>query len=334
MAVKPGSGIGLEVAVERWPISGTFTIARGSKSLAEVVVVTLRQGEAAGRGECVPYARYGESLSRVLAAIESLRAPLAAGLSRSALQHLLPPGAARNAIDCALWDLQAKRTGVPVATALGLGALHPVETAFTISLGTPAVMAAQAKEAASRYSLLKLKLGGAGDASRLSAVREAVPDARLIADANEAWAPEQLGPLMQAAASAGIDLIEQPLAAGHDAALSKIDRPVPVCADESVHVRGDLACLKGRYDAVNIKLDKAGGLSEAAALFGQARAAGVKIMIGCMVGTSLAMAPAALLAQEADWVDLDGPLLLRSDRKPGLTYEGGLLFPPERALWG
>ena len=245
----------------------------------------------------------------------------------------MPAGAARNAIDCALWDFEAKTSGRRVHELAGLSAPAPVTTCFTISLGTPDEMAAKARAAAHR-PLLKLKLGGSGDAERVAAVRAAVPQARLVADANEAWTIDQLPALMQACRRARIELVEQPLPAGQDDALATLERLVPLCADESVHTAADLPRLARLYDAVNIKLDKTGGLTEALAMSAAAQAAGLKIMMGCMVGTSLGMAPALLLAQRAAWVDLDGPLLLASDREHGLRYDGGTVFPPEAALWG
>jgi L-Ala-D/L-Glu epimerase len=332
--VRPrGRGFELAVAVERWPISGGFTISRGVKHEAAVVVATISDGVHTGRGECVPYARYGESVEGVVAAIEACAGRVADGLSRAALLETLPPGAARNALDCALWDFEAKRARRRAADLAGLDALKPVLTALTVSLGSPEAMAKRAREAGA-YPLLKLKLGGDGDAMRLAAVREAAPDARLIVDANEAWRPETLEPLLEAAAKARVELIEQPLPASQDQILQHIVRPVPVCADESVHDRASLGPIAGRYDAVNIKLDKAGGLTEALAVKAQARALGLKVMVGSMVGTSLAMAPALLLAQGADFVDLDGPLLLARDRDPGLRYEGSTVYPPPPELWG
>lgn len=324
----------LKIAVERWPIRGAFTIARGAKREAVVVVAEIGDGCFRGRGECVPYARYGENVDGVVAAIEGCRAAVRAELSRAGLAALLPPGAARNALDCALWDLEAKRSGTSAAALAGLPPLHAVPTAFTISLGPPDLMAKQAAQAAAAYPLLKLKLGGAGDRDRLAAVRAAAPGTRLIADANEAWQVHETESLLAAAAEARVELVEQPLPANDDAVLARIARPVPVCADESVHDRASLAVLKGRYDAVNIKLDKTGGLTEALATAAEARALGLKIMVGSMVATSLSMAPALLLAQEADWVDLDGPLLLERDREPGLFYEAGAVLPPSPALWG
>jgi len=326
-------GLNLAVRVERWPIRGGFAISRGAKHEAVVVVASVGASSHTGRGECVPYARYGESVDGVAMAIEACAGPIARGLSRAELAALLPAGAARNALDCALWDLEAKRSGRSAAALAGIGTPHPVLTAFTLSLGAPETMAAKAREA-SAYPLLKLKLGGEGDKERLAAVREAVPRARLIADANEAWQPHDTESLLAAAAAAGVELVEQPLPAGSDDLLQRIDRPVPVCADESVHDRASLETIAQRYDAVNIKLDKTGGLTEALLVAARARALGLKIMVGSMVATSLAMAPALLLAQDADWVDLDGPLLLASDRAPGLTYEAGMVFPPPPELWG
>jgi L-alanine-DL-glutamate epimerase-like enolase superfamily enzyme len=269
----------------------------------------------------------------VVAAIKACADAIADGAGRTEVAALLPAGAARNALDCALWDLEAKRSGRGATDLAGLASLHPVETAFTISLATPEVMAERAREAG-HYPLLKLKLGGEGDEARLAAAREAVPHARIIADANEAWQPDDLESLLAAAAAAGVELVEQPLAAEADGLLAHIERPIPVCADESVHDSGSLDLLAGRYDAVNIKLDKTGGLTEALVVAERARELGLKIMVGSMVATSLAMAPALLLAQDADYVDLDGPLLLARDRLPGLVYDGGMISPPPRKLWG
>ena len=323
----------LRVTSERWPIRGTFAISRGAKTEAVVVVAELGDGKAKGRGECVPYARYGESVESVTAAIEGLRPRLAAGLGRAELQGAMPPGAARNALDCAFWDLEAKRTGRPVHEIAGLPAPVPLATAYTISLGTPDAMARAAKQEAHR-TLLKVKLGAEGDPERIAAVRAAAPDAMLIVDANEGWRDADLARNLAACAAAGVKLVEQPLPEGRDAALARIDRTIPVCADESAHARDSLSALAGRYDAVNIKLDKAGGLTEAIAMAAEAERLGLARMVGCMVATSLAMAPAVLVAQYAQFVDLDGPLLLARDREHGLTYSGSLLMPPERELWG
>ena len=320
----------VDVSVETWPIAGEFTIARGAKREAIVVVATVGDGTTVGRGECVPYARYGETVEGVRDAILALRGKLS---NRAGLARQMPAGAARNALDCALWDFEAKSAGTPAAQLAGLGLLKPALTCYTISLGTPEAMARAAAAAGRSMPLLKLKLGGVGDAERLRAVRAACPGIRLVADANEAWTLQLLPSLMAAAAETGVELIEQPLPAGGDAALAG-PRPVPVCADESLHDRAGLDALAGRYDAINIKLDKAGGLTEALALAAAARRKGLRVMVGCMVSTSLAMAPAMLLAQGADWVDLDGPLLLARDRRPGLVYEGALVHPPPPALWG
>jgi L-alanine-DL-glutamate epimerase-like enolase superfamily enzyme len=280
-----------------------------------------------------PYARYGESVEGVAQAIEACAPAIADGLDRTGLQALLPPGAARNALDCALWDLEAKMSGCGAAALAGLGPLRAVETAFTISLASPEEMAERAREAAN-FPLIKLKLGGDGDEDRLASIRNAVPKARLIVDANEAWRASDLARLFAAAKAAGVELIEQPLPSGDDAMLEHIPRPVPVCADESVHDRTSLRDIAKRYDAVNIKLDKTGGLTEALATAAEARKLGLKIMAGCMVATSLAMAPALLLAQNADWIDLDGPLLLDRDRTLGLAYTSGTVTPAPAALWG
>jgi L-alanine-DL-glutamate epimerase-like enolase superfamily enzyme len=323
----------LEVAVERWPIAGRFVIARGARTEAEVVVATLREGESTGRGESVPYARYGETVAGTVAAIGEMRDALAGGMTRESLQKAMPRGAARNAIDCALFDLEAKLSGRSVAEIAGLPPLRPLVTAYTLSLGPPAAMAEAARAAAGR-PLLKVKLGGEGDAERIAAVRAAAPAARLIVDANEAWSPADLGEMMHACAAAGVELIEQPLPAGSDDALAALDRIVPVCADESAHSAADLGDLAGRYDAVNIKLGKTGGLTEALEMAGAARRLGFRLMVGCAVSTSLAMAPAIVVAQDADFVDLDGPLLLARDREPGLRYEGSLVYPPPPELWG
>lgn len=324
----------LSVAAERFPIAGTFTISRGSKTEAEVIACAIGQGDSTGRGECVPYRRYGETLESVAAAIESVRMAIEDGAGRIDLLGLLPAGAARNALDCALWDLEAKLSGKNVFPQVCPNVPGPIVTAYTLSLGTPETMAAQAAANADR-PLLKVKIGGEGDdIARIRAVVAAAPKSRLILDANEGWTEENLGANLAAAAELGVALIEQPLPAGRDAILAGIPHPVPICADESVHVAADLPQLKGLYDAINIKLDKAGGLTAAIELRDAARVAGFSIMVGCMVGTSLAMAPAVLLAQDADFVDLDGPLLLARDRSPALTYRGSLVSPPEPALWG
>jgi L-Ala-D/L-Glu epimerase len=323
----------LDARIERWPIAGSFTISRGAKTEAVTVVAEVGRGDHTGRGECVPYPRYGETPEETLAALNSMRQPIARGLHRQALQAAMPPGAARNALDCALLDLEAKTAGRRAWNLLGRPAPRACTTAYTISLGTPEAMAAATAKAAHR-PLLKIKLGGDGDGDRIAAVRRAAPKSELIVDANEAWTPDNLGQRLAECAEAGVTLVEQPLPAGQDEALARIQRPLAVCADESVHDRSSLAGLRERYDAVNIKLDKTGGLTEALAMADAAQALGFEIMIGCMVATSLAMAPAMLLAQQARFVDLDGPLLLARDRDAGLRYDGSLVYPPDAALWG
>ncbi len=323
----------LSVQIERWPLANTFAISRGSKTEAVVVVVEVTADGQMGRGECVPYARYDETAESVMAALDALRGAVAAGLDRAALQQALPAGAARNALDCAFWDLEAKRSGRPVHALAGLEPPRPRVTAYTISLGTPDDMARAAAAAAER-PLLKVKLGGDGDPARIAAVRRAAPSAELIVDANEAWEPQSLAVNLAACARAGVTLIEQPLPAGADDMLARIEHPIPICADESVHDRASLGRLVGRYDAVNIKLDKAGGLTEALAVAEEAERHGLDIMVGCMVATSLAMAPAMLVAQRARVVDLDGALLLARDRPHGLRYDGSLVHPAASALWG
>jgi L-Ala-D/L-Glu epimerase len=323
----------LTVRTESWPIAGTFTISRGSKTEAEVVVAELSEGGFCGRGECVPYARYGETVAGVAAAIAGLAAEVVRGLGREELQRALPAGAARNALDCAFIDLEAKRSGRPAHECLGLEPPRPRLTAYTISLGTPDAMAAAAAAASAR-PLLKVKLGGDGDPDRIAAVRRAAPQAELIVDANEGWRAGNLAANLAACAAAGVTLVEQPLPAADDAALATIARPIPVCADESVHDRASLGGLAGKYDAVNIKLDKAGGLTEALALADAAQAMGFALMVGCMISTSLAVAPALLVAQRARVVDLDGPLLLARDRPHGMHFAGSILHPAARELWG
>jgi len=324
--------ITLSVTIERFPLKVPFVISRGAKTDAVVVAVTLSDGTSTGRGECTPYARYGETPESVVAAIEdAARTPGVLG-SREALNASLPAGAARNALDCALWDLEAKATGKSVADLIGV-TQSAFETCFTLSLDTPEAMARAAREA-STHKLLKLKLGGDGDMDRMAAVRQARPEARLVADANEAWDEDMVGPFLASADVSGFELIEQPLPAGADDMLDGLVHSVPVCADESVHTRADFAGIAHRYAAINIKLDKAGGLTEALALRDAAIAAGLNVMVGSMVATSLAVAPAFLIAQGASWVDLDGPLLLAKDRDPPARFEGGLLHAPPRALWG
>lgn len=323
----------LSVTVESFPIAGRFVIARGAKTEANVVVATISDGFHVGRGECVPYARYGESVEGVVAAIRSVTDAVRSGLDRQALRSLLPAGAARNAVDCALWDFEAKRAGCPAWRLAGLDRVGPATTAYTLSVGTPEEMG-RAARAASGRPILKIKLAGDGDAERLHAVRDGAPDSSLIVDANEAWQQSDIEKNIYVCLAHRVSLIEQPLPAGDDACLASIRRVVPICADESAHTAEGLAALADRYDAVNIKLDKAGGLTEALAMADEAQRLGLGIMVGCMVGTSLAMAPAMLLAGRARFVDLDGPLLLARDREPGLRYEGSVVWPPESSLWG
>jgi len=323
----------LGVRIERWPIAGSFTISRGTKTEAVTVLAEVSQGGLTGRGECVPYPRYGETPEATLKALQAMQEPVARGLDRTALQAAMPPGAARNALDCALIDLEAKRSAQRAWNLLGRPEPAACITAYTISLGSPEAMAEATAKAAHR-PLLKIKLGGDADRERIAAVRQAAPKSELIVDANEAWTAENLERNLAACAQAGVTLVEQPLPAGEDEVLARIQRPLLVCADESVHDRKSLEGLRERYDAVNIKLDKTGGLTEAVAMADAATALGFGIIVGCMVATSLAMAPAMLLTTQARFVDLDGPLLLARDRDGGLRYDGSLIYPPEAALWG
>ncbi|MGH7186400.1 MAG: N-acetyl-D-Glu racemase DgcA [Pseudomonadota bacterium] len=323
----------LSVAVERFPIAGHFTISRGSRTEAVVVTAAIAEGGIEGRGECVPYARYGETAEGVRDLISAQADAIARGATREDLAKLLPAGAARNALDCALWDLAAKRAGKRAWEIAGVPQPAPVTTAYTLSLGTPDEMEKAARLASAR-PLLKVKLGGEGDADRIAAVRRGAPSAALIVDANEAWSEATVQRNIEACERADVKLIEQPFPAGRDSLLSGIRCTIPICADESVHDAASLDRIAGRYQMINIKLDKAGGLTEALALAGAARANGLKIMVGCMLATSLAMAPAMLVAQYADYVDLDGPLLLARDRHPGIAYDGSLMAPPPPALWG
>jgi L-alanine-DL-glutamate epimerase-like enolase superfamily enzyme len=332
--------IRLHARPESWPIRGAFTISRGSKTEAEVVVAELIASTTdgrivRGRGECVPYARYGETVEGVLAEIEAQRDAIASGLDREALQSAMPPGAARNAIDCAFWDLEAKALGVPAWRLVGLThPPRPVITAYTLSLDTPEAMA-RAAAASAHFPVIKLKLGGgAEDLDRVAAVRRSAPQARLIVDVNEGWTQPHLAVLAPALAALDVALIEQPLPAGADESLASYASPVPLGADESARGRESLTEVAERYKVVNIKLDKTGGLTEALKLKAEAEAEGLVIMVGCMVATSLAMAPAFLLAQGAAFVDLDGPLLLAQDREPGLVYTGTCIDPPTAHLWG
>ncbi|MCG6122462.1 MAG: dipeptide epimerase [Microvirga sp.] len=324
----------LDIAVESFPIAGTFTISRGSRTEATVVVASIRDGACLGRGECVPYRRYGETVESVTLAVETARALVERGGGRADLQEILPPGAARNALDCALWDLEAKMSGVPAHVSAGVVRVPAATTAFTISLDSADAMGEAAAKAASR-PILKVKLGAPdGDLARIAAVRAAAPDATLIADANEGWPPEDAARYIDACADAGFALVEQPVHADRDESLRGLSRRVPLCADESAHDRKSLPRLVGLYDLVNIKLDKTGGLTEALAMTREAHALGFGVFVGCMLGTSLAMAPAMLLTPQARFVDLDGPLWLARDRETPLRYGDGLVHPPEPALWG
>lgn len=311
----------LTATIERWPVAGAFVISRGAKTHVDVIVVEARDGALAGRGEGTPIYYRGETAQSCIAQISALPPEV----DRQTLQHLLPPGAARNAVDCALWDLDARRAALPVWQLVGLTAPRPLLTAMTVSLGAPHTMEAAARQLATQTSLIKIKLSGEGDHDRVAAVRRGAPQARLIVDANEAWTGRDVATMAAALLPHDVELIEQPVRAGEDHHLDGIVSPIPLGADESVHVRADLAQCAGRYQAINIKLDKAGGLTEALALKAEAQALGFKVMIGCMLGTSLGIAPAFIAAQGADWVDLDGALLLGRDRDHGFTLKRGLL---------
>jgi L-alanine-DL-glutamate epimerase-like enolase superfamily enzyme len=319
----------ISVTHDAFALAEVFTISRGSRTEAQVLTARVMRDGATGLGECVPYARYGETMESVAAQIEGLPEDI----SRQDLQDALPPGAARNAVDCALWDWMAKHEGARVFQLAGLPPPGPVVTAFTLSLDTPENMRAAAARHAHR-PLLKIKLGTPDDMPRLEAVRAGAPEADLIVDANEGWTAEVYSDLAPHLLRLGVKLVEQPLPAGQDDLLAEIARPLPVCADESCHDRGTLSGLVGKYDMVNVKLDKTGGLTEALALKADAEAMGFGVMVGCMVGSSLAMAPAVLVAQGAEVVDLDGPLLLAEDRDVPLRFEGSVVHPPEPALWG
>lgn len=323
------SQIQIEIEVEKFPLAEVFTISRGSRTHADVLSVHISYKNFIGRGECVPYSRYDETANSVKAQIRSLPS----SINREKLQKLLPAGAARNAVDCALWDLEAKITGKRVWELAGIPAPKPEITAFTLSLDTPERMQESAAKNAHR-PLLKIKLGTPDDMPRLEAVRAGAPESRIIVDANEGWSAELYRELAPNLLRLGVSMVEQPLPAGDDALLGEIDRPLPVCADESCHDRKSLPDLKGRYDMVNIKLDKTGGLTEALLLKKQAIQEGYDIMVGCMVGTSLAMAPAVLVAQNSSITDLDGPLLLAKDRDTPLKFDEKGIHPPSSELWG
>ena len=332
--MSSGTELKLSVHAESWPIEGHFRIARGAKRSADVVIATLTDGETQGRGECVPYPRYGESTDSVMATIRDY----GHALDRSTLHDRMPPGAARNAVDCALWDWQAKheRCRVWELDAVPDLCRHPraVPTVMTIGLDTASAMA---ENAARHVAMpLKIKLGetAAADIDRLRAIRAAVPTTSLIVDVNEGWDFTTLVEVAPIAADLGIELIEQPLPAADDAALADFESPVAIGADESFHTVDDLATMAARYQAINIKLDKTGGLTAAIDVLKRARELDIAVMVGCMVATSLSMAPATLLAANADFVDLDGPLLLLKDRQPGIDYTNGNVHPPETHLWG
>ncbi len=316
-----------------WPMRGTFRISRGARTETPTVIAEVEEDGAIGKAECVPYPRYGESSDSVLAEIESVRPAIEGGMSIAALQDAVPAGAARNALDCALWDLAAKQGGKRAWEVAGIEPPPPVLSAMTLSLDTPENMAAAAR-ASAHLPLLKLKVTGGGDLQRVTAVRGGAPDSRLIVDANEGWRPEMLDSLLPALAGLGVELVEQPLPAESDDILLGREFAIPLCADEACHTRADLDRLHGRYPMINVKLDKSGGLTEALALVQEARARGFQVMVGCMVGSSLAMAPALLLTPFADYTDLDGPLLLARDCQPGLCYDGVTVHPPEAELWG
>ncbi|MDB5685737.1 MAG: Mandelate racemase/muconate lactonizing enzyme C-terminal domain protein [Rhizorhabdus sp.] len=324
----------LTARIETWPVAGSFTIARGSKTEVDVVVVEIRDGVHVGRGEATAIYYHGESAASVAAQAGEMAEAIADGAGRDDLFGLMPRGAARNAVDCALWDLDAKHLGRPAWALAYVGEPAPMQTAFTISLADPATMEAKAREAAPVYPLLKLKLAGEGDLDRVAAVRRGAPEARLIVDANESWTGRAVAAEAAALLPFGVELIEQPVHAGRDELLDGVRSPIPLCADESCQDRTDLARCVGRYDAINIKLDKAGGLTEALALAGAAQAHGLDLMVGCMLSTSLGIAPAMLVAQAARWIDIDGPLLLARDREHGVAFERGMAFPPSPLLWG
>ena len=318
---------------EDFPLRTVFRISRGARTTAEVVTVEIRDGDAVGRAECTPYRRYGETREGVIADILHMAGPIGEGMTRAELRTALPAGAARNALDCALWDLEAKRTGRPVWQLAGLPEPGPVVTVMTISLDETEAMAAQAAANAHR-PMLKLKLTGDGDLERVTAIRRAAPRSRIVVDANEGWSTDHLDRYAAAFAELGVEMIEQPLHADADAALAGRTFPVPIGADESCHTADDLPALKPKYQIVNIKLDKTGGLTEALRLRAAARAAGFRVMVGCMMGTSLAMAPGVLVAQGVAFVDLDGPLWMARDRDPPLRFDGSLVHPADPALWG
>jgi L-Ala-D/L-Glu epimerase / N-acetyl-D-glutamate racemase len=330
-SVMPGH-LTIESHEEIWPLKQPFRISRGTRTEAQIVVVTVSDGDHIGRGECVPVGRYNQSTASVLAQIESVQAD--GNLNRQGLREELPAGAARNALDCALWDLEAKISGKRACELANLQIVPEVETSFTIGLDTPQKMGTAATANVS-LPILKLKLGGDDpDLARVAAVREAAPAVRLLIDANESWSPEHYRKIVPDLKQFGVELIEQPFAARADEVLETLDHPIPVCADESCHTTSDLSRLTNRYEAVNVKLDKTGGLTEALRLCEHARSSGFKLLIGCMVCTSLGIAPARLLATFANWIDLDGPLLLARDRDHRVPYVNGRIGISPRELWG
>jgi L-alanine-DL-glutamate epimerase-like enolase superfamily enzyme len=328
----PGSTLTIDAREEKWPLRQPFRISRGSRTEARIVVLTVSDDKHIGRGEGVPLARYNQSIDSVLAQIESIQGDK--NLNRQCLQDLLPAGAARNALDCALWDFEAKISGKRAWELANIPIVPEVETSFTISLDTPEKMGAAAK-ANARLPMLKLKLGGDDpDLARVETVREAASATRLLVDANESWSPEHYQKIVPALKQLGVELIEQPFPAKADEVLEILDHPIPVCADESCHTTADLPRLRNRYEVINVKLDKTGGLTEARRLCERARDSGFKLLIGCMVCTSLGIAPARVLATFANWIDLDGPLLLAGDRDHSVAYANGRIAIPPRNLWG
>ena len=322
------------IHIEAWPLAGAFRISRGTRKVSDVLMVEVNDGNYVGRGECFPYARYGEDIDSVQKQLNSVRSEIEHGLDRQALLNVLAPGAARNAVDCALWDLEAKRAGVRVWDLADLPAPEPVTTVYTLGVDEPAIMGERARENSDRPRL-KLKMTGDGaDLERVRNIHKNAPNARLVVDANEGWSIEQYLEYAPQFKELGVEMIEQPLPSTDDEQLRGVDRSIPVCADESCHDRATLPALVGKYDMINIKLDKTGGLTEALNLRDAAMKQGLSIMVGCMIGTSLAMAPGILVAQAATIVDLDGPLLLAEDRNPGLSFTGSIIHPPEPRLWG
>lgn len=325
--------LSMKITEESWKKKKAFRISRGIMDVSEVIVVELSDGVYRGFGECSPTDHYGESMASVLAQLKSIRYAVAGGVSRKEIQELLPAGAARNALDCAYWDFEAKKSGVPAWKTAGISEPRPIQTAYTLSLESPEEMAEIARQEACR-GLLKLKLGDDDDIARVEAVRAAAPDVRVIVDANEAWTMGKLRTYAPELMRLGVTLIEQPLPAEHDEELEGYVSPVPLCADESCHVAADVEQVSKRYQFANIKLDKTGGLTEALELVRRAQAAGLRLMVGCMGGTSLAMAPGLIVASYCEVVDLDAPLLQSEDREHALRYDGGIIHPASGELWG